>query len=473
MQLVATGEYRRLYDIKTVVAPGLEVGKQLTTMPGFAHRVKNILEDEGFNVTFSDIRTPPPKADLDRAVVGLYDFQYEAVITALLSGGGQVSAPTGFGKTRLAAAIINAFPFEALKLRGTPLTILACPDKEITRKNYVDMCEILTDRKVGIIMSGKNKPSEDVNVVTMDSMHHIDPDDIGILIVDEVHTAPTSGRSDKLLNARFALRWGVSATPTGRFDGSDLINEGMFGPVVYQYSYQQGVKDGQLVPIKVCWVHAPQPKIGIDRYNKFKTRRGKYNHGVHNNPAFNAFVVKLLAATKETHQALCMVQFLDQMESLLAYADAAKLKVMHVHATTSTAPLEKAGYKHVMPISKDRRETTYEQMRAGDIRKAISTFIYKQGVNFPNLEVVINATGGGGELLAKQFPGRASRKVAGKDVAYIVDFWHEWDTSMDENGKTRRGPIFADDKSREKYYTELGFDQTWYNNIEDLPFIKE
>ena len=130
---------------------------------------------------------------------------------------------------------------------------------------------------------------------------------------------------------------------------------------------------------------------------------------------------------------------------------------------------------HVHSVSPKERKETYERMRAGEIRKAISTFCWKQGVSFDDLRIVINLCGCGSEIFAKQVPGRASRKVPGKEIAYIVEFRHPWDMKKVKTkaGYAREvpGPVLRDDMAREKIYSELGFEQVKLNNELELPWI--
>lgn len=96
-------------------------------------------------------------------------------------------------------------------------------------------------------------------------------------------------------------------------------------------------------------------------------------------------------------------------------------------------------------------------------------------VSFNDLRVVINLGGGGSEIVAKQVPGRASRKIDGKDCAYIIEFRHYWDTAVvhTKNGRTREvaGPVFKDDIARMHVYEELGFEQVNLLNEKELPWI--
>lgn len=86
------------------------------------------------------------------------------------------------------------------------------------------------------------------------------------------------------------------------------------------------------------------------------------------------------------------------------------------------------------------------------------------------MDIVVNASGGGSDIVAKQIPGRASRRADGKDRAYVVDFIHEWD--VDPDNPRRPGPLLASDMSRRRSYRELGFEQHVVDTLDELPFMK-
>ena len=447
-----TGHYEYLYteDQKTGT---------LTTMPGFAHRIFEFLRKSGTQFKVEDLRVPLPEPDLKTACDGLRDYQLEPVLTAVKSGGGILSLPTGFGKTRCAAAIMKAYDPEQLKLRGTPMVVFSAPDKDINRKNWEALKEVLPDRDIGLVMSGAKKFSDDILVITLDSLHLINPDDVGVLIVDEVHTAGSSGRAEVLSRFHNAARWGVSATPSGRFDGGDRVIEGLFGPVVCQRTYQDAVKLGALVPIEVYWVKAPSPSVGLSYYMNYKSRDSKIKSAIISNPPYSKLVADLMLRIPESRSALCFTQWIAQMANIHAYCP----DIMYAHGQTHE------GLGSIQPISPKRRREIYDMMVSREIKKLFATYIYKQGVDFPALDIVVNASGGGSDIVAKQIPGRASRKADGKDRAYVVDFIHEWD--RDENGKA--GPLLACDFSRRRSYKDLGFTQTFVDSIDELPFLKE
>lgn len=366
--------------------------------------------------------------------------------------------------THIMKAIINAFDPEDLKARGTPLVVLATPDKDITAKDYKDLCKMLPDREIGLVMSGSSKFSDDIQVITLDSLHRLNPDDVGVVVVDEVHAAASDKRAESLLRFRKAARWGVSATPTGRFDGRDLVTEGLFGPVVYTRSYAEGVADGALVPITVYWIESPEPPMGMAKFEKFTSRVGRYRNGVLRNPARNALIGQLMQELPKDMQVLGIMQYLEHMDHLLPLCGPG---VEIVHAETDAAEIAKRRNLHA--VSPQQRREIYQRMEAAEIRRILSTYVYKQGVNFPHLEVVINVGGGGSDIVAKQIPGRESRKTNAKERSYLIDFWHPWDRRKNDRNRIVPGYIHADDQSREKAYNHLGFEQIWIKDLTALP----
>ena len=445
------GHYENLYS---------EAGNVLTTLPGFAHRVMEHLRRTGTKFKVEDRRLPLPEPDLEKACKGLRDYQLEPVLQMLMAGGGILSAATGFGKTRISAAMISAYDPEQLKLRGTPTVVFAAPDKDINRKNWEALSALLPDREVGLVMSGTRKFSDDVQVITLDSLHLVNPDEVGILIVDEVHTSASTTRFETLSRFTNAARWGVSATPSGRFDGGDMVIEGLFGPVVCQRTYQDAVKLGALVPIEVYWVKAPSPSVGMAYYSRYKTRDAKIRAAIINNPPYSKLVADLMLKIPESRSVLCFTQWIAQMANVHEHCR----DVEYVHAQT------KEGVGTIGPITPKQRKEIYSRMESGEIRKMLATHCWKQGVDFPTLDIVVNASGGGSDIVAKQIPGRASRRADGKDRAYVVDFIHEWD--VDPDNPRKPGPLLASDMSRRRSYRELGFEQHVVDTLDELPFMK-
>lgn len=465
-----SGEYRPLYSTDFYISDTQEVHNYLITMPGFRSRIEDTLTAAGYPYTVRDVRTPPPPMYIPEAMYGLRGYQYETVLDLLMAGGGLASCPTGFGKTYVMAALIRAFHHDDLQARNTPLTVLSVSDKDVARKNYEDLCQILPGREIGLVMSGKTKWSDDIQVITMDSLHRIDHDSVGIFIADEVHTAATEKRAENISKMRKALKWGVSATPDGRFDGGDITTEGLFGPLIVDIPYSYGVEVGALVPITVYYLPCPEPACGMQQYNSYVNRTTKVRHGIEGNIRLNKMVAEIINQTPDEHQLMAIMPHLRQMNNLRQLLPGIPI----VHGATTDTDLTSKGYMDIEPVSVKERDRLYQLMNSGEIRKILATYVYKQGVNFPNLNVMICPGGGGSKLVSGQIPGRASRRIAEKDAAYIVDFVHPWDYAR-KGPKQRKtyGPLYKDDKSRAAVYDKLGFKQVLVTSVNDLPFVNK
>ena len=437
------------------------------TMPGFVHRILDYCRSLNVPYGFEDVRTPMPKPDYARAFKGLRPYQVELVGKMLASGGGILQAATGAGKTICSAAIIRAYDRDELISRGTPTCVFACPDKDVNRKNWEEFRKLFPDRDVGIYMSGAHKPSDDIVCVTLDSLDNIDPRTTGLLIVDEMHASASDTRAQKIAEFSKARRWGVSATPLGRFDGKDLVSEGLYGPVVATFSYQDGVRSGALVPITVYWVESPAPVAGLEAYSRLKMKDAKVRWASSGNEDFCQLVADILNCTPDSLQTLCMVQFIETMGAIHSRCK----KTGFVHGETD--PDKIVGLPTLSAVKPKERKEIYERFRNEEISSMISTFCWKQGCDFPNLSVVVNPSNCGSDIVAKQIPGRASRNADGKEMAYIVDFVHTWDRADPVTGKGRPGPLLSNDMSRRKAYKELGFTQCQAQSITQLPFLDQ
>ena len=468
---VVAGEYRQLYHHTTSIDKKGVMQEKLIAPIGLSKRIYDTLLKLGNWITIDDKRTLLPKPHPDKVNVPLRSYQIDGYSAMISNMGGIMACPTGWGKSYLQAAIIDTFDREELKIRGTPITVLTAPDKDIVNQLYEGLIDIFkdTDREVGVLHSDANKKSDDIVVITLDSLQRVNADEVGLLLIDEVHTAATDSRIPKLLAMDKAVKWGFSATPVGRFDGGDVTTEALVGPQVYNRTYLDGVKDGALVPITVFWVKAPEPAMGADNLHKYKRKDTQTKYGLIRNAPLTNMIADLITRVPDSMQTLCIMQLLEHMNELVSVLP----DIRYVHGTKYKKGLSPATHSFISPITTKERIAIYNEFKSGDIRKILSTTIYQQGVNFPQLEVLINVGGGGSDIAAGQIPGRASRNIKGKDCSYIVDIWNSWNVYRDNLGRLKNGKLHTDDKSRKKTYEKLGFNQVWVDSIEELPFIPE
>jgi len=456
---VAKGSTRRLYSLTEEISPEGLLVQRLVTLPGFVFLARQELQAAGYQIKFIDERTPRVKYDMKKAMEGLRPYQYECAYRAVWSGGGIISCPTGWGKTHIIASVIKAHSREELCYRSTCMSVLVTPGIDLAKKNYKDLVELLPDRDVGLICTGAKKFSEDVQVVTPESLDHVNLEDAGIVIYDEVHTV-SYPRAERVLRANKAMRFGFSATPTGRFDGGDKVVEGVFGPVVYTRTYAEAVEDGAVVPLRVYWIQCPEPQ----GWHHYKSHDANYRNGIWRNMRFHDLAGRIWKRVPDKMQALAMVDKLEHLHHVIP-----QLQCIYAHGQKSQDKLEGSRYDNIEACSEKMRDSIYADLASGKIRKVASTGIYRQGVNFPQLTVMMNLAGLGSEIISGQLPGRTSRVSDGKEYGFIIDFWHRWDT-YDKRGKRAAGPILRDDMRREQIYRDMGFQQMWAENVDDVEF---
>ena len=68
------------------------------------------------------------------------------------------------------------------------------------------------------------------------------------------------------------------------------------------------------------------------------------------------------------------------------------------------------------------KESWCAQFKAGEIRLMIATMTLSEGVDFPELAVVVRGDGLASRVANEQIPGRLSRLFQGKKYGILVDF---------------------------------------------------
>lgn len=338
-----------------------------------------------------------------------FDHQRTAVKLILEKRRGIIQAPTGSGKTMIAAFTLEQFP-EARGLVIVPTENLL----ELVHK----VLENYLGEPVGKV-SGKGKPTWKRVTVGMLKSLVVHTDEfkdelasIDIVIADEAHKAgsPESTKvRDALVNA--SVRIGLSATPE-RKDGSTIRLEEFFGQKLLV------VPESEMIRLGVT----QKPEVLIVRLRESKMRKdGKdisYNKGYERdiiyNDSRNAAIVKL---TQEFLK-------LEQRGSAMLIADRL------THGAILSNLLERAKVQHLRVDGSDKpayRQKVINSYKQGEFDCLVTSKIFDEGEDVPHLELLINAGGGAGERAPIQRLGRAQRidKTGRKTRAIYIDFQEE------------------------------------------------
>lgn len=368
----------------------------------------------------------PPPVDLSRRVKQDEIIRVVARRVAKRLGG-IVQAPPGLGKSIMLAA----YP---LLYRRAKVAIVV-PGRDNVFKTHRHLTRFLPD--VGIQGCGKKaRPGQRVVVYTPESAGHI-ADDTHLIFFDEVHKAATPTCAAALARvAPDALRFGFSATPTGRADGTDARLEGMFGPVVYTMTWPEAVALGLILSIEVRWLScnfAANPADGIAPGSYRRRQLGIWRHEARN---------ALFAAAARRHEADQVLIMVDKIEHALHMARLLP-EYSLVYGRQDLEYFDK--FRKLVdddfePVSPARREEMRLAFERGELRKVIATDVWATGVSFDALQVLFRADARSSSILDEQIPGRTCRvhDASGKRVGILYDCDDEFDRGFRAAAARRR-----------------------------------
>jgi len=73
------------------------------------------------------------------------------------------------------------------------------------------------------------------------------------------------------------------------------------------------------------------------------------------------------------------------------------------------------------------REDIFNKFKTQEVRKVIATSCWGTGVDFPDLDIIVTASGKSGPIDVIQHTGRATRRGSGdKKMGYVIDFNDQW-----------------------------------------------
>lgn len=440
---MAGGKYMELEAIECYKLTRFNSELQLITNAGFLDRIVKALAENKIEYEVIDLYKPknPGIYVPNWAGVKSFDFRpgQKEVLEALSQvDRGRVWWATGTGKSFLIPLVCKLYP----KLN----IVVTTKHKAVLNDIYKNLCSYLPS--VGIYHSSKKVTGKRVMCYSAGCLGHADADTTHMVIGDEIHELATDQVIAQFARFKYAKMFGFSANMNDRFDGADFELEGLFGPVVTSLTYQDGVKQGVIVPIDVNWRN-----VYMDR-NPCENSEGvvKLRKGIWRNRHRNGLIAKDALAFKD-EQVLITVKTFDH---------ACHLKQLLPDYTLVYAADDKEAdmdtyikWKLISPeepkMSLNRLERLKTMFEKGELRKVIATSVWNRGVNFKELQVLIRADASSSAIDDTQIPGRLSRKTDkfDKSSGILIDYLDQFD-----DGLKRKAAI------RKKNYADKG-----WNNI--------
>jgi superfamily II DNA or RNA helicase len=215
--------------------------------------------------------------------------------------------------------------------------------------------------------------------------------DVKVMIGDEIHVTGTDIWSELPKYLKSVIYGvGVSGTPY-REDNAELLIEQLWGSIVYEYTREQGVADGFLLPIKVYMVMLPQITIDSEDYMTQKSE------GLNKNP----FIVSASKKLVDRHEKKNMSSVIIIREKVQGNAIHKEVKCDYLHGK----------------IKVSEREKVYDKLKSKEIKTIIST-VTDIGIDIPSLDSVIIASPSKSKVMAMQ-RNRAGTPFEGKKYGYM------------------------------------------------------
>jgi len=308
-----------------------------------------------------------------------------------------LQAPTGSGKTYMAAKVVEHFRQDGSKI------LWLAPRRELIYQAQ-ERLESVLGIEVGIIMAGERTRYSPVQVASFDTLHSrairqgtMEMPEAHLVVVDECHLSISKTRLNIL--AHYDLLLGLTATPA-RGDGRGL---GMiYDTIIQSASIRELQESGYLVPVK--YFSAPPPDV-----SGVAVRRGDY------------VVKELEQAVDQNH---LVGDIVDNYSSLAPGKSAVVFCVSRKHARHVCEDFQLKGidaeYVDGETPVKERAEI-FDRVRSGETHVLVSVFVPSYGLDIPRLEVCINARPTKSIVLYMQQIGRVLRPFNGKSHAMVLD----------------------------------------------------
>lgn len=373
-----------------------------------------------------------------KVTVLLRDYQEEALnklfdnkISLL---GGSVNLPwyrgifemaTGSGKTETAIAAIQRIDQPTIFF----VHKLDLMKQTIERLKFYNL-------DVGYIQGDNFQPGKDVTVATAQTVYSIYKNKyknpsrwntlfnylstIGFEIWDEAHMIASSTKRSNIfaqvagLNPNSYYRLGLTATPFMKEQISNAFLQGATGTVLYKIRSIDLINKGYLVEPKITMIRSKA------KFDKVLTEYSEiYKKGIVQSPDRNKQIVD--KALESSKPCLILVKMIFHGKVLY---DLLKHKNNNVAYISGTTPIE---------VRKEKIKDLIE----GKLEILITTSIFDEGIDIPNLSSLILAGGGKSKVKTIQRLGRGLRASPGKKFIEVVDFVDKAHNMLYEHSKQR------------------------------------
>jgi superfamily II DNA or RNA helicase len=338
------------------------------TYPNVLHLVQQRARELHQTLDIADQRTFPEldlnQVDKSKIPAGAFDA-LKTVAAAKASG--LIVGPSGVGKLSIICGLVRMVP-KNFKI------LVTTEDRNAAIQLHKALVSALPEEKVALHC----KPTFEIGrvlVTVLDALKDFTQGvdlaysgyglrDFDVWICDEVHRLPVPARSPFLNQFRTVYSWGLTATPV-RADNSHLLNEVVFGPVIFS-TIRQEVP----APVKVLVFPLPTPATISTERKLFSQIKATYVK----NPFIRPSLIAILSSLPDLDIA-----------KILIYVD--------TRALGRRIAKDIPGFTFVHGLhSLEYRQDVLAKFKSGEIAKLICTDISSTGIDAPDIACVIDCS---------------------------------------------------------------------------------
>jgi len=387
---------------------------------GLLHHVRTVLTNDGIQYKIVDKRIAPqlgPKIPIYG--FDLRDYQKSSVAIAVKSQRGIIKVGTGGGKTNILIGIASELNIPTLilihKIDIFYQIINRLEDAlKIPIGRIGDGCCDIQRITVGMIQTiayvydhkrkrkkKKFEPEVDVTILSKAEKIRYLIDNVQCILTDECHHCPAdSFWMVHKASIRAYYKIGLSASPW-RDDNADLLIEAANAKQIVDISASKLIDMGHLVKPKLYFLnYKHQTQLRLGDY------AGIYDDEVVNNVERNKVIVnsaiKAASANKTVLIAVRKIEHGRILEDML--------KVIEPNTIFAYGE-----------FGSEERQIILKELNERKRNIVICTTIFGEGIDVPNLDVLVNAKAAKSSVDAFQLIGRVLRKTPQKSKAYVID----------------------------------------------------
>lgn len=424
---VKQGRSRMVFETRHCFsfATGEDGREYLTFLRGFMPRVSQFLKARGYRVLVEEYgttlsqeakkRLTPNWDNLFRFDIKFRPRQDELLALMASREFGRIDCPTGYGKSFMIGC--NALIYPQAKID------VVCTESAALQGIYDELVSRIGT--VGMV-GNKKHTKERVTCYMGQSLHHSDCD-ADILLVDEVHTMTSSEKIEIMSRYRHAKMFAFSASHE-REDRTEFELIGLFGEIIARITYEEAVSMGCVIPLEVHWWNTSEGKSYAEVKESSREKRAIWQNDYRNSVIARAARYYV----SQGNQVLVFCKTLEHVVNLQRVLP--DFEMVYSPSQKSNETIKKAQRRGLidpeyLPHTKSSVEEVRKDFRSGKLRGAICTTIWRAGVDFPNLNVVVRADGMQSNVSNTQIPGRAARLGDKESSSIIVCFTDGFNTT--------------------------------------------